>query len=67
MLLAKNMKIGDLINSWDATEGDVSQAQFRKNVRGLVVDATAEEMDELFSSIDLDGGGTLDLDELKEV
>jgi len=64
-MLAKNVKISDLVNGWDSTDGEVSPKQFRKNVRALLADASAEETDALFVMFDADGGGTLDLDELK--
>jgi len=62
----KGLRLGDLVNTWEATNGEVSVKQFRRNVRTLVPDAEAEETDILFASLDADGGGTLDLDEIKD-
>ena len=64
-LLRRNTKISDLVNSWDATDGEVDKRQWRKNVKTFGIDESEADLDEIFDSIDLDGGGTLDLDELK--
>ena len=50
---------------WDSTNGEINRKQFCKNVRTLVADAADEELLGLFSSLDEDDGGTLDLEELK--
>ena len=45
----------------------MNKRQFRSNVRSTGIDEQSDAaIDELFDSIDLDGGGTLDLDELKK-
>jgi len=64
-LVTKGMKIADLVNSWESTEGEIDQTQFRKNVRRFGIEGEDASMDELFSELDKDGGGTLDLDELR--
>ena len=65
LLLKKNTKIGDLVNTWESTDGEVNKRQFRKNVRVLGIEAEDDELDELFDSLDEDKGGTLDTEELK--
>ena len=39
--------------------------QFRRNVRAFGIEDTDESLDELFHKTDLDGGGTLDLEEIR--
>lgn len=66
LLAARNVKVSDCVNSWESTNGEVSKAQFRKNLKSLgLEEGGVLESDALFDSLDLDGGGTLDLDELK--
>ena len=64
-LLRRNTKIGDLTKSWESTDGVVDKKQFRKNVRGFGVDDDDEVMDALFDTMDNDGGGGLDLEEIR--
>ena len=66
MILKRNLKIGDVISKWDKSkDGDVSMDEFRNSVVEMGVEAPAEEIDALFRSLDDDGGGSLDLNELK--
>jgi len=66
MILKRNLKIGDVIAKWDKSkDGDVSMDEFRASVIEMGVEAPAEEIDTLFRSLDDDGGGSLDLNELK--
>jgi len=64
-LVARNTKIGDLINEWDATKGEMNLLQFRRNVKSFGLEATNAEIDGLFAELDGDGGGTLDVGELQ--
>lgn len=66
LLLKRNVKLGVLLGQWEHSGGSVNQKQFRANVRSTGVDDSDEALDELFRSIDLDGGGTLDLHELQK-
>ena len=70
MIMKRNMKIGEVVSKWDK-DGDntVSRAEFRQNVKELGVDdksSTAKnDINALFDSLDTDGGGALDLEEVK--
>lgn len=60
------MKVWELVNAWDPSgDGIVSRDLFRTQVIKLGLEGGADELDELFDSLDEDGGGTLDLDEMK--
>ena len=66
LLAARNTKIADIVSLWENTKGEVSRPQFRRNLRGIGLDERGlEESDTLFAELDTDGGGTLDLAELK--
>ena len=55
-----------ILLKWDTRgDGEISKAEFRKHARKLGVVATAADMNACFDSIDEDGGGTLDVEELK--
>lgn len=64
-MVRKATKIADLVTSWDSTAGHMDRKQFRKNVRNYGIDGDDSSIDELFSSLDLDAGGTIDLNELR--
>ena len=69
-LLKKNMKIGDMVMAWDKNrEGEIDKPVFAKNVRKMgsedLKSLSDEELSTLFESLDDDGGGTLDMEELK--
>ena len=67
LLAARNVKVSDLVNGWQSTQGEMSRGQFRRNLKSLGLDdESLLESDALFDSLDSDGGGTLDIDELKE-
>ena len=65
-IVSKNMKLAELVAKWD-TDNDksVSKKEFREHVAELGVVGTREEVDALFDTYDDDGGGSLDLEELK--
>ena len=64
-LLKRGTKISDLLKSWESANGEVDVVAFRNNVRDYGVNDTDEALDDLFHTLDADGGGTLDIDELK--
>lgn len=47
------------------SRAQVSKSEFRDNVREMGIEAEAAELNDLFESLDEDGGGSLDLAELK--
>ena len=51
------MSVQDLVRSWDINkDGDIQPIEFRKAIRNsLKIQATNQEIDELFKSLDLDG------------
>uniref|UniRef100_A0A7S2IJD3 EF-hand domain-containing protein n=1 Tax=Haptolina brevifila TaxID=156173 RepID=A0A7S2IJD3_9EUKA len=65
---AKNTKLSDIMKQWDASgDGELSKSEFRNNVLSLgVKDITDTDIDGLFDSLDSDGGGALDMDEVKK-
>ena len=46
--------------------GVIDKLEFRHETFALGIDATLDEIDALFHSLDVDGGGTLDASEVKE-
>jgi Ca2+-binding EF-hand superfamily protein len=67
LLVAKGVKMGDIVAKWDRSgDGEIDKAEFRREVIGLGVEnERASEIDALFDELDGDGGGTLDLNEVK--
>ena len=66
MLVQRNLKVADLVKQWDPSgDGDVDKDEFRQHVTSLGIDSTTEEIDALFASLDEDGGGSLDMHEIK--
>uniref|UniRef100_A0A7S3EW13 EF-hand domain-containing protein n=1 Tax=Haptolina ericina TaxID=156174 RepID=A0A7S3EW13_9EUKA len=65
-LLKKNIRAVDWLRSWDTNgDGMIQKEEFYEHVAGLGIQADKEEMDALFSTLDEDGSGTLELNELK--
>ena len=64
-LMRRSTKITDLVNTWESTNGEIDKAQFRRNVRSMGIEANDETLNGLFDSQDKDGGGTLDLGEIR--
>jgi len=65
-LLEKEDAIKSVLKSWDTKgRGEFLRAEFRLNLRGTGIQATSGEADGLFDSWDDDGGGSLDLKELR--
>jgi Ca2+-binding EF-hand superfamily protein len=65
LLIAKNIKVSDLVNKWDPNGDGVDMVEFRTNVLELGLDVEPSELDDLFRSLDDDGGGSLDVAEIK--
>lgn len=65
LLQMRAIKIGDLTNRWDPDGNGIDMKEFVDNVLALGLDAQPDELNSLFVSLDEDGGGTLDGDELK--
>jgi len=73
LLVQRNLKVHDLVSTWEHTNGLVDKKQFRKNMTtkmGLEFKSGEkaelfERLDAMFDRFDEDQGGTLDLDELK--
>lgn len=66
LLKRKSMKASEIISRWDPNgDGEIDMHEFRTNVKSLGLQATNEEIDTLFRSLDEDGGGSLDMNEIK--
>jgi Ca2+-binding EF-hand superfamily protein len=66
--IGKGGKLADMVkNEWDKNgDGDINKLEFRQCVRGsLSMKADGKEIDAFFASMDVDGGGSLDLSELQ--
>lgn len=67
LLNERKIKLEDLMKEWDRNrDGDISKQEFRLHVKKLGLDAGTTEIDALYDSLDLDGSGSLDTDEMKE-
>ena len=65
-LIRTNSTINELVQSWaKGGTGDISKMDFRKHIRKIVDSPNVVEVDALFCELDADGGGTLDVGELK--
>ena len=65
-IVSKGWKVADLMGKWDKDgDGSVSKDEFRVNVSAMGVQSSVAEVDALFDQYDDDGGGSLDLNELK--
>ena len=47
-------------------DGDISKQEFRLHTKKLGLEASTADIDALYDSLDLDGSGSLDTDEMKE-
>ena len=65
LLIARNVKVTDVVTKWDPTGDGVDKVEFRQGVLGLGLAAEPYEIDDLFEELDDDGGGTLDVSEIK--
>ena len=67
VLLASNVKLALLVKQWAKNgEEPISKMEFRQRVRKLLPKVDTTEIDALFVEWDDDGGGCLDLNELKD-
>lgn len=64
LLRKKGLKAADLAAKWGGAKGGVDKDDFRKQVLALGIQAKNHEIDDLFKSLDADGGGTLDVEEI---
>jgi Ca2+-binding EF-hand superfamily protein len=65
-LAQKKLQPKDLVKEWDKKHtGEVNKLDFRRGVRALGVKSEDKDIDNLFASLDEDGGGTLTAEELK--
>ena len=63
----RGLTVPTLVAEWDKNkDGQISKIEFKQAVRNtLSISATNSEIDDLFREMDTDGGGTLDLAELR--
>ena len=66
-ILKRNVKLGELVGQWDKDgNGVVDKKEFREQIHLMgIKEIHPREMDSLFVSLDRNGDGSLDLDELK--
>ena len=66
ILREKNMKPNDLVQQW-AKRGEepISKMEFRTHIRKLLDNPDTRDIDALFDKLDDDGGGTLDVPEMR--
>jgi len=65
----RGVKVSELVRDWGGSDGSIDRAEWRKEVRALGgghMVADNQELDAIFESIDKDGGGTLDIPEVKQ-
>jgi len=57
----KGLSVSDIVSKWGGKDGLIDPEEFRTEVWALLgtVAATADQLDELFRTLDEDGGGTL--------
>lgn len=67
-LLSKNINPKELVHIWDRSrDGEISRAEFRLGVReNLGIKADNAAIDLYFEKFDADGGGSIDLPELRD-
>ena len=73
MINGQGLKAADLVKQWDTSgDGEIDKGEFREHVGAMArgskergFTATAQEIDDLFDSLDADHGGALDVKELK--
>lgn len=67
IIAGKGMKAADVARKWDSSgDGDIDKKEFQKNVLAMGVTHSADEVDALFDSLDADGGGSLDMNEVRK-
>ena len=64
-LYSRGTKIGDIVQAWETQpDGTIDAKSFRKNLKAFGLEASNEELDGLFESMDLNHDGSLDLEEI---
>jgi len=64
---SKGMKASDVATKWDASgDGELDKKEFRANVLKLLPSVQPAAIDEVFDSLDADGGGSLDIAEVRK-
>ena len=58
--------MGDIVHKWGGSDGIIDRKEFSGEVRALGIEASPRGIHELFASLDADGGGSIDHDEMKD-
>ena len=67
ILKSKGFKVADLVHKWSGAKQSISRSDFKREVLRLgIAEGAHEEIDTLFTSLDTNHGGSLDVDEMKE-
>jgi len=67
MINSKGWKANDVATKWDASgDGELDKKEFRQNVLKLLPDSEPAAIDAIFDRLDADGGGTLNMTEVKK-
>ena len=65
-IISRNLKVAEVMTKWDKSgDGSLEADEFRSAVLELGVEATPAEIDALFVKLDTDGGGAIDVSELR--
>ena len=64
LLKRKGAKVSEIVARWGGPDGSIDRTEFREEVVALGLKADDAEIHELFTALDEDGGGTLDLSEV---
>jgi Ca2+-binding EF-hand superfamily protein len=65
-IISRNLKVAEVMTKWDKSgDGSLEADEFRDAVLELGVEAAPAEIDALFVKLDTDGGGAIDVSELR--
>ena len=65
LLKTRTVKVGDVVAKWDKDgDGSIDRSEYIKQLSALGFKASAEDMSAVFDTMDGDGSGELDLDEV---
>ena len=53
-----------MLNKIESSQAEINLKEFKRLVTSMGVESTQQELSELFTSLDADGGGTLDKEEM---